>query len=133
MERIYWVATKGIAITEILLGGITLFAVTASLALGKSAKPVEVLIFVLATSILSLGLGVGILRKNRASYQLLLFFSAVIVLSKILIFTKIIYLSGALETAIPAGLKNVISIAYHSLVIILLTRQPVRGFFREGV
>jgi len=131
MKSIYWLSTKCIALTEILLGGITLLAVIISLAAGKSAKPVEVLIFVLTTSGLSLWLGVGVLRKNRASYQLLLFFSAVIVLSKILIFAKIISLNGGLETTIPPRLKNIVSIAYHSFVIILLTRQPVKKVFRE--
>ena len=132
MKSIYWLATKCIAITEILLGGITLFAVIASLILRESAKPVEVLIFVLTTSGLSLGLGIGILKKNLASYQLLLFFSSVIVLSKILIFAKIISLNGALETTIPAELKNMVSVTYHSLIIILLTRQPVKKVFKEG-
>ena len=120
-----------IALTEILFGGITLIAVLASLILSKSTKPLEVLIFVLATSLTSFILGIGLFRKNRSAYRLLIFLSLVIAFSKILIFTKIISLSGALETTIPSDTKNLISIIYHSLVIFYLTRKPVKAIFGE--
>ncbi len=120
-----------IALTEILLGGITLIAVFTSLILGKSTKPLEVLVFVLATSLTSFILGVGLLRKSRSAYRLLIFLSLVIAFSKILIFAKIITLSGALETTIPSSTKNVISIIYHTVVIFYLTRKPMKAIFNE--
>ena len=104
-------------ITEILIGCITLAAVSLSLFQGKSTKPLEVLIFVIITSLVSFGLGIGILKHNLQSYHLLLFFATVIILSKILIFAKIMHLSGELETVIPADVKNIISIFYHGILI----------------
>jgi len=59
---------------EIIIGLVTLAAVIASLFFGQSAKPPNILTFVLATAALSLDLGIGILRKNLTSYRLLLFF-----------------------------------------------------------
>lgn len=109
---------------EIGIGLITFVAVIASLILGKSTKPLEVLIFVLTTAILSLSLGIGILRHNLVSYHLLFFFAAVIILSKILIFAKIITLAGALETRLYPGAKNIISIIYHSLLIWYFLQKP---------
>ena len=116
---------------EIGIGLVTLVAVIASLILGKSIKPLEVLIFVLTTSILSLSLGIGILRHNLVSYRLLLFFAAVIILSKILIFAKLITLAGALETHLYPGAKNTLSIIYHSLLIWYFIHPVVRIQFKE--
>ena len=119
------------ALTEILIGSVTLIAVILSLIQGESTKPLEVTIFVLTTAITSTILGFGILRNNLTCYHLLLYFASIIILSKILIFTKIIALSGAQETIVPASLKNVISILYHSLLIFYFTRKSVREFFGE--
>ena len=116
---------------EIFIGAVTLFAVVLSLIEGKSTKPLNVLLFVLFTALTSLGIGIGILRHNLTSYRLLLYFSSIIVLSKILIFAKIISINGALETTIPSPAKNIISIIYHSIIIFYFTRNSVRKKFNE--
>ena len=117
------------AITEILIGLITLTAVILSLAQGKSTKSLQVLVFVLITAIISNGLGWGILRYKLLAYRLLLYFSSIIILSKILIFAKIITLNGALETTLPSSLKNIISVLYHSLLIFYFTHKSIREQF----
>jgi len=114
---------------EISVGLITLIAVITSLILGKSTKPPQVLIFVLITAVTSLSLGIGILRYNVLSYRWLLYFSTVIILSKVLIFAKIINLNGALETSICPSVKNTVSIIYHSLLILYLNRPVVKKRF----
>jgi hypothetical protein len=124
----YGVVTFGLI--EIIIGCITFLLVILSLLVEKSAKPPEVLIFVLTTAVISLSLGIGILRKSLVSYHLLLFFSTVIILSKILIFAKIIYLSGALETTIPSPIKNTVSIVYHSLLILYFIQPSIRKQFK---
>lgn len=116
---------------EIAIGSATLVTVITSLLLGISTKPIEVLIFVLSTAAISLSLGIGILRYNLASYHLMLFFATVIILSKILIFTRIISLSGALGTNVSPTLKNIISVVYHSLLIAYFSRSSVREQFGE--
>lgn len=118
-------------ITEIIIGATTLGAVMLSVFLGKSAKPAGVLIFVLASSAISVFLGLGVLKRRLSSYHLLLFFSTLILLSKILIFAKIISLSGALETALPQPAKNLISVIYHSCLIFYFTRLSTREQFGE--
>lgn len=116
---------------EICIGLVTLIAVILSLVLGTSAKPPAVLIFVLATSIISACLGIGILMNNLASYHMLMFFATVVVFSKALIFAKIISLSGDLETNIPSSTKNIISIIYHSILIFYFSSPKVRELFGE--
>jgi hypothetical protein len=117
------------AIIEIFIGLATLTAVILSLAQGKSTKSLQVLVFVLITAIISSGLGWGILRYKLLAYRLLLYFSSIIILSKILIFAKIITLTGALEITIPSSLKNIISVLYHSLLIFYFTRKSIREQF----
>lgn len=116
---------------EIGIGLITFAVVITSLILGQSTKPLEVLIFVLTTAAISFGLGLGILRMNLHSYHLLLFFATAVILSKVLIFAKIITLSGALETSIPSQAKNITSILYHILLIGYFISPKVRKAFGE--
>lgn len=116
---------------EVAVGGISFIAIVRSLILGISLKPLPVLVFILLTAIISFFLGIGILRRSLNAYHYILFFSTVIILSKILIFAKIINLSGALETSVPAHIKNIISIIYHAALIFYFIRPSVREYFGE--
>jgi hypothetical protein len=119
------------SITEILIGSIALGTTLYSLLTGTAMRSPEVVIFILGTAIISTSLGFGILRLNINAYHLLLFFSTVIILSKILIFARIISLNDSLETVVPSPIKNSISIIYHSLIIFYFTRKPVKKQFGE--
>ncbi len=119
-----------IGIIEILVGGTTLALTSLTFFLGTTQKHPNVLAFVLLTSCVSTLIGIGLLKSNKLAYQALLYFSSVIVLSKVLIFLGIIQLNGALGTQIPDSLKNIISIVYHSAVIYFLTHHTVREVFK---
>ncbi|MDP1854268.1 MAG: hypothetical protein Q8L26_08735 [Candidatus Omnitrophota bacterium] len=118
-------------IIEILIGGITLTAVLLSLIESKSTKPLNILLFVLFTASTSLGIGIGIIKRNLVCCRLLLYFSSIIVLSKFLIFAKIISINGALETTIPSPVKNITSIIYHGIILLYFTRRNIKAKFRE--
>lgn len=128
-KRNYGILAFGLI--EVGIGLVTLIAVIVSLILGKSQKPPEVFAFVLVTAAISFVLGIGVLRLRLHSYHLLLFFATVVILSKALIFARIITLSGALETTTPSNIKNGISIIYHILLIWYFTRPSVRKAFGE--
>jgi hypothetical protein len=98
---------------------------------GKPARPPEVIVFILATSLISTGLGIGVLRYHIHSYHLLLFFSSVIILSKILIFGHIISLNDALEAQFPFTLRNLTSIVYHGILIGYFMHPAVKKRFKE--
>lgn len=115
---------------EILIGLLTFITVTISLILGNSAKPPMVWIFVLTASVISFSLGIGILRHNRYAYNYLLFFAVIIIISKILIFFKLINLTGALETTIPSAGKNTVSIIYHLILILYFKKASVKEKFK---
>jgi len=116
---------------EIFIGLFTMLVIYFSIALGFNAKPVNVLVFVYTTSLLSFSLGIGLLRLNRQAYELLIFLSSVIILSKLLIFFNIIQLNGALETVMPPGIKNIISIAYHAALLFYLKLKTTESLFKK--
>lgn len=112
--------TKGIiffGFTEIAVGTITLGAVISSLITRNCAKSPNVLIFVIISSLISSSLGIGVLLRAHYFRKLIMFFAGWIILSKILISGGILTLNGQLETSIPAGIKNFVSILYHALII----------------
>ncbi|MFA5059492.1 MAG: hypothetical protein WC676_02575 [Candidatus Omnitrophota bacterium] len=119
----------GIAFIEILIGAITFCAVMASLALATNTKTLNVLVFVIITSLLSFSLGIGILRLNITAYRLLIYFSSVVLLTKLLLFFGIIYLNGTLETTVPVHFKNIISVLYHGFIVIYLANNRVQKIF----
>jgi len=120
-------------ILEIAIGAVTLIATLASLILGVSQKPAPILAFVLIAAVTSLSIGIGILKLNRISYYLLLYFSTVIILSKILIFSHVIILSGALETSIPSNIKDTVSIIYHTILLFCLAQPAVKKHFSKSI
>ena len=127
--RILWL----IGIIEILIGGITLCAVLVSSLTSSDVKTPNVLSFVIVASLISTSLGIGILQFNRTAYNLLLYFSSVILLSKLLIFLNIIQLNGDLETAISPSLKNLASVLYHGAIILYLKRISIRNLFNNEI
>ncbi|MFH0941283.1 MAG: hypothetical protein V1840_05465 [Candidatus Omnitrophota bacterium] len=125
---------KGIfffGLTEIAIGTATFIAVTHSLNAGISTKPPNVLGFVVLSSLISASLGAGVLMRWEYSRKLFIFFAGWIILSKILIFTKIITLNGDIETTVPLSLKNAISCIYHLLAIFYFHHPAIKTEFRR--
>ncbi|MDP2940738.1 MAG: hypothetical protein Q8N85_00565 [Candidatus Omnitrophota bacterium] len=120
-----------VGLVEICIGVVTLTSLIEASLFGQSTKPPEVFIFVLVTSLISLGLGIGILRYNLGCYHLLLYFATLIIFSKLLIFAGIISLNGALETFVPSGIKNTVSVIYHGLLLLYFNSAGVRKRFGE--
>ena len=118
-------------LTEIAIGIATFIAVTQALNTGISTKPPNVLGFVVFSSLISASLGAGILLRWEYARKLFIFFAGWIILSKILIFTNIITLNGAIETTVPLSLKNAISCIYHLLAIYYFHHPTVKAEFRR--
>jgi len=118
-----------IGLTEIMIGGVTLLTTLGSVMLGTNTKPLKVLIFVMTAATTSTLLGVGILKFKKTAYQLLCYFSSVVLLSKILILLDVIRLSGELETVVPAIIKDWTSIIYHSFVLATLLKPNIKKIF----
>jgi len=112
-----------IGVIEILIGIVTLigcFAVQTWGVYGVSGKPENVYIFVMATAGVSFILGIGILLGKEWARKLLMFFSGYIVITKLLIFSGLLSFTGQIMIVIPAGTKDLISLIYHALLVIIL-------------
>jgi len=120
-----------IGVIEICIGGSTLLGNIITLALSQNSKSFGIFCFVIIASIISTVLGMGLLKFRKEAYLLLLYFSSVIILSKILIFMDVIHLNGALETAIPGPIKNIASIIYHGFVIAYLNKPGTKQIFHK--
>lgn len=117
------------ALTEVIIGSLTLTTTSLSLLLGFSSKPSNVITFVITSSFISLFLGIGLLLRLTYARKLLLFFSGWVILSKIFLFMGLITLNGAMETTIAPHIKNIISIVYHGSLIVYFLRPSVRSEF----
>ena len=125
----YKAVLRAISFIELFIGLITLFSLIIYFSLSISQKPLNVFIFVLISSLISILIGIGLLNYREWARRLLIFFAAYIVLTKILIFSNLLQLSGEIITFIPASLKDSISILYHSLIIVLLSRIDIKANF----
>ena len=135
-----------IGIIEILIGSLALLGNFLLALLNLNDKSPNVLAFVLITASVSILIGLGLLKGNKSAYVLLLYFSSVIILTKILIFGGIIQLNGELEVSVHRVLniplpemlrqtmntiKNIISIGYHAFIIHYLLKPEVRTVFHK--
>ena len=116
---------------EILIGLITVLLNIVTLLLLANDKSPNVLAFVIIAGCLSTLIGVGLLKFHKKAYDLLLYFSSVIILSKVLIIFGIIQLNGALETTVPGPVKSSISILYHSFILYYLKRPDIKSIFHD--
>ncbi|HQP91835.1 MAG TPA: hypothetical protein PLU24_04095 [Candidatus Omnitrophota bacterium] len=118
-------------IAEIAIGITTLLSIFFGFLTQGYSKPANVLAFVIISSLISAGLGAGVLLRLKYARKLLIFFSGWVILSKILIFMRIIILCCALETMIPEGLKNYVSILYHLIVIFYFHHPSIKAEFEK--
>ncbi|MEK7849666.1 MAG: hypothetical protein AAB213_02435 [Candidatus Omnitrophota bacterium] len=118
-------------LTEIAIGTATFIAVTQSLNAGISTKPLNCLVFVVLNSLISASLGAGVLMRREYSRKFFIFFAGWIILSKILIFTNIITLNGAIETTVPLSLKNAVSCIYHLMAIFYFHHPVIKAEFKR--
>ena len=129
---------------EILIGSVTVLGNFLTLALSLNTKSPTILGFVIIAGCLSTSIGLGLFKHQKWAYKLLLYFSSVIILSKVLIFLHVIVLNGELEMSLHKAfefpvseswrngmnnLKSFISISYHGLIIVLLSKKNIKNHF----
>lgn len=121
---------KTIASIEVFIGFFTLAGMAFYAHFLMLAKPLNVLVFVTLTSTISVLLGMGLFRYKKAAATLLVFFSGCIILTKVMVAAGLLKFSGEIITSVPSDTKNLISIIYHGLIILILTRPSIRDTLR---
>lgn len=110
---------------EVIIGLITLlscFVVQTWNIFGYSPKPFRVYVFVVVSAVISFVLGVGMLSYRDWARKLLIFFSGYVVLTKIMVYSKLLTFSGDILTVVPVWSKDMVSVIYHVVLIIVLSR-----------
>lgn len=120
---------RNIAYIELLIGLSTITGLMASPVLSLPEKPANVFVFVLVSAVISTIIGLGILIHRPWARTLLVFFSGYIIITKILIFAGLLYFSGEMVTFVPAAVKNLVSVGYHSFVFVFFTRLDTKTYF----
>ena len=118
-----------IGFIEVAIGTIALATEFLRLFSDRLAQPFPVHVFILTTAITSLVLGIGIIRRNYTAYKYIVIFSGIIILSKVLAFFQIISISTALAIFINQPHINLLSVVYHSCLILYFYRPSMHKEF----
>jgi len=127
MKKDLWI--NGIGAIEVAIGVTTLLGLISMPLLYGIKKPVNILVFVLISSLVSSALGGGLLLRKEWARSLLVFFSGYVLITKLLLATGLLYFTGESELFLPLEIKNIISTVYHLCVIIILSAGPIKRSF----
>ncbi len=108
------------AVTEIVLGALQCYRV-----LREALLPGEMTVentILLASGILALSLGWGLLLKKSLAVKALIFFASGVAFSKLLIWAGVFTLPEISEILLPKRFENAISLVYHSTLAVSLLR-----------
>jgi len=125
----YKLIIKTIAISELLIGFITLLSLMIYSFYLQNPKPVNIFIFVLISNLISIILGAGIIYCKERARQMLVFFSGYVLITKLMMIFGLLNFTGEIITFIKTDFKNYISIIYHGIVIILLNQINIKKYF----
>ncbi len=114
---------------EITIGLVTIISLIESRLFSGVTKPLGVSIFIFGTSLMSLILGCAVLLRKLWARKLLMFFSGYIILTKLFILLGVITLPPGIDVLISSSIRNIISSAYHFLVILFFNEEKVRACF----
>ncbi|MDD5438735.1 MAG: hypothetical protein PHS37_00940 [Candidatus Omnitrophica bacterium] len=118
-----------ISVIEMSIGGMTIFGLFTAPLMFSISKPSNVFLFVMITALASLALGIGLFGYRAWARTLLIFFSGYIVLTKVLVLLNLLYFTCEFITAIPEGVKNIISISYHTFLVLFLSAKGTAILF----
>ncbi|OGX17670.1 MAG: hypothetical protein A3K83_03145 [Omnitrophica WOR_2 bacterium RBG_13_44_8b] len=120
-----------IAFLEVLIGFTTLSSLITFQVYSVSTKPMNVFIFVLVSSLISIIIGFELMNYKNSARKALLFFSMYIVFTKLLIFANLLQFKGEIITFISGPLKNSTSLLYHSFILLLFNQPKVKEIFKS--
>ncbi|NQT46810.1 MAG: hypothetical protein HQ593_04955 [Candidatus Omnitrophica bacterium] len=122
-----------IGTVEIIIGEIEMLMLIPGLSHYASLIAVERIGFVVASiaAITSFCLGLGIVRERPRARTLLIFFSCLIVVSKLAILLKALVLPATLEIFSSTSNRHTISLIYHMLIVVALKDPVVHARFKK--
>jgi hypothetical protein len=93
---------------------------------GSHEFPGVLYTFVIITSLISVIIGIGLLRHNKWARKLLLFFAGYVLFSKILLASGLMEFKGNTIDFMSIRSKDILSFAYHLTILIVFNLKSVK-------
>lgn len=120
-----------IALIEMMIGLVTISGLFIYTFVFFPTKPFNVFMFVLISAALSSAIGLGLFIYREWARMLLVFFSGYIIITKVMVLSRLAELSGEMLVFIPNEMRDTLSILYHGLIILFFTRRSVKAYFKS--
>lgn len=121
---------KLVALIECAIGATTIVGISYYATQSLSQKPLGVFVFVFVAAVVSSLIGLGLLSGKEIARKCLVYFSGYIVIEKTLIFLGVFSLNGRVVSDIRGVPVDVISLAYHGIILIVFSRHQIKAFFK---
>jgi hypothetical protein len=118
-----------IAASEIGIGILTFFLLLIQAVSASSEPGIWFLILGFLSVFASCFFGIGLLKFSERARHLLVGFSFLVLLNKVLLVMNMSSLSSFVDFGISDYLRNVVSFSYHTFIILFLSQPRVRACF----
>lgn len=119
----------GICLFGIIEIGIGVFTLV-SIILNNSFFSGFIVFLFIIMALVSFTLGAGIICRNETARRLLILFSVIILLNKLMIFSSLVNFPNVFKGFVAQATKDIISAMYHLLIIIFFNLPIVKNRFK---
>lgn len=118
---------RGVAVVEIFIG----FSISLSFivpALGNTPGHQKTLYgFVVATSLISIVIGIGLFRYKNWGRRFLIFFAGYVIVTKFLLVSHLVTFTGNTIEYMSIMSKDIISLVYHVAMLIVFNLKAIKS------
>ena len=116
-----------VSVIEILIGSsISLSFIIASL-ITPPGRPKTVYGFVVATSLISVIIGIGLFRYKEWGRRILIFFAGYVIVTKFLLVTHLVTFIGNTIEFMSIQAKDILSLIYHIVILIVFNLKSIKS------
>lgn len=117
---------KTIATIEILIAlTISLSFIITSL-ITPPGRPPTVYVFVVVTSLISVVIGIGLLKCKSWARRILIFFAGYVVVTKFLLLSNLVHFTGNTIKFMSINLKDILSFIYHCSILVIFNLKDIK-------
>lgn len=118
---------QGVGVVEVLIGlTISLSFIIASL-IEPPGRPKTVYGFVVVTSLISIVIGIGLLKRKKWGRKFLIFFAGYVIITKFLLVSNLVKFTGNTITFISVNAKDILSLIYHIGVLVVFNLKSIKN------
>lgn len=119
-EQLNRIVIRAIALIEMFIGLFIPIDLIVAFFAANPSRPAPVYFFVGVTSLISVIIGLGLFKYKSWGRKILIFFAGYVIITKILIFSRLITFTGNTIDLIPVMEKDILSLIYHTALLVVL-------------